>query len=75
MILSSTRVATARLTILDRLVKPKLQLTSGNPSVSPEISELESKLKALTLEELDGSKIRSRVQWLEEGERPTPIFL
>ena len=35
------------------------------------ISELESKLKALTLNELDGSKFRSRVQWLEEGERPT----
>ena len=26
------------------------------------------------MEELDGSKIRSRVQWLEEGERPTRFF-
>ena len=59
---------------MSRIIKLKLQLTSGNPSVSPEISELKSKLKALTLEELDGSKIRSRVQWLEEGERPTRFF-
>ena len=63
-----------RVLLVNRIIKLKLQLISGNPSVSPEISELESKLKALTLEELDGSKIRSRVQWLEEGERPTRFF-
>ena len=33
-----------------------------------------SLIKAPTLEELDGSKIRSRVQLLEEGERPTRFF-
>ena len=48
-----------------------LKLTSGDLSVSSEISELESELKALTLKELDGSKVRSRVQWLEEAERLT----
>ena len=47
---------------------------SGDLSVSSEISELESELKALTLKELGGSKVRSRVQWLEEGERPTRYF-
>ena len=63
-----------RVLLVNRIIKLKRQLTSGNPSVSPEISDLESKLKALTLEKLDGSKIRSRVQWLEEGERPTRFF-
>ena len=63
-----------RVLLVNRIIELKRQLTSGNPSVSPEISELESKLKALTLEKLDGSKIRSRVQWLEEGERPTRFF-
>ena len=33
--------------------------------------DLEDELKALTFKELDGSKVRSPVQWLEEGEKPT----
>ena len=49
-------------------------ITSRDLSASSEISELESELKALTLKELGGSKARSRVQWLEEGERPTHYF-
>lgn len=28
----------------------------------------------LTFKELDGSKLHSRAQWLEEGERPTRYF-
>ena len=63
-----------RVLLVNRIIKLKLQLTYGDSSVSPEISELESKLKAVILDELDGSKIRSRVQWLEEGERPTRVF-
>ena len=49
-------------------------ITSRDLSASSEISELESELKALTLKELDSSKARSRVQWLQEGERPTRYF-
>ena len=33
-----------RVLLVDRIIKLKLQLTSGNPSVSPEIIELESEL-------------------------------
>ena len=33
-----------RVLLVNRIIKLKLQLTSGNPSVSPEIIELESKL-------------------------------
>ena len=60
--------------MVNRISVLKLKLTSGDLSVSSEISELESELKALTLKELDGSKVRSRVQWLEQGERPTRYF-
>ena len=52
-----------------------MRLTSGNPSVSPEISELESKLKALTLEELDSCKTVLEFSGLhEEGERAMRFF-
>ena len=63
-----------RVLLVNRIIDVKLELTSGDFSVSSEISELESELKALTLKKLDGSKVRSRVQWLEEGERPTRYF-
>ena len=64
-----------RVLLVNRIIKLKLQLIYGDSSLSPEISELESKHKALILDELDGSKIRPRVQWLEEGERPTRVFV
>ena len=60
--------------MVNRIIDLKLKLTSGDLSISSEISELESELKALTLKELDGSKVRSRIQWLEEGERTTRYF-
>ena len=63
-----------RVLLVNRIIDLKLKLTSGDFSVSSEISELESELKALTLKKLDGSKVRSRVQWLEDGERPTRYF-
>ena len=47
---------------------------SGDSTVAIEISRLKSELKALISRELEGSKIRSRVQWFEEGERPTRYF-
>ena len=56
-----------RVLLVNRIIDLKLKLTSGDLSVSSEISELESELKALTLKELDGSRVRSRIQWLEEG--------
>ena len=70
----SRELSHERVLLVNRIIDLKLKLTSGDLSVSSEISELESELKALTLKELDGSKVRSRVQWLEEGERPTRYF-
>ena len=39
-----------------------------------EISSLESQLPSLTTLEIEGVKVRSRAQWLEEGEKPSRFF-
>ena len=63
-----------RVFLVNRLVSLKRRLTSGDCTVATEISRLESELKALISRELEGSKVRSRVRWLEDGERPTRYF-
>ena len=63
-----------RVLLVNRLVSLKRRLTSGDSTVAIEMSRLESELKALISRELEGSKIRSRVRWLEDGERPTRYF-
>ena len=60
--------------ITNRLIKSKNQLVSGDSSVKTEICELESLLDSMFVRELSGCKIRSRAQWLEEGEAPTRYF-
>ena len=55
----------------NRNISLKRRLVSVDFSVRYVIGTLECRLKVLTLKELEGSKIRSRVQWLEEGERPS----
>ena len=60
---------------INRLSFLKRQLASENPVVKSEILNLESFLKQLFDRQLEGSKIRSRVQWLEEGETPSKYFL
>ena len=42
--------------------------------MSLEISQVEQDLKSLILADLEGSKIRSRVLLLEEGEKATQFF-
>ena len=63
-----------RVLITNAIIGLKRRLVCGDLSVAPEISRLESELKALTMRVLEGSKIRSRVQWLEEGEKPSRFF-
>ena len=58
-----------RVFFVNRLVSLKRRLTSGDSTVAIEISRLESELKALISRELEGSKVRSRVRWFEDGER------
>ena len=53
----------------------KRRLAAGRAEVKSEIRELETFLKQLFDQQLEGSKIRSRVKWLAEGETPSKFFL
>ena len=69
------QLSSERVLLTNRLIACKQLLVQGDNSLVSEIVTLEAQLKALSLRELDGAKIRSRVQWIEEGERPTRFFL
>ena len=64
-----------RVTITDRLNILKNQLVDGDMSVKSDIVDLEAAYNLLLIKELEGSKIRSRAKWLEDGEAPTSYFL
>ena len=52
----------------------KRRLAAGQAGVKSEIRELETFLKQLFDQQLEGFKLRSRVKWLEEGETPSKFF-
>ena len=54
-----------RIRLVNRIINLKLKLIAGDSLVAREIIDLEDELKVLTFKELDGSKVCSRVQWLE----------
>ena len=60
--------------MINRLNFLKRRLAAGCNSVKTEILELETKLNQLFEQQLEGSKIRSRTKWLEEGETPSRYF-
>ena len=59
----------------NQLIELKQCLVQGDAFLSSEIASLESRVKTLVLNELEGAKIRSKVQWLKDGEKPTRFFL
>ena len=63
-----------RVVITNRLIGCRQRLVQGDDSAAAEIVALDSQLKSLTFRDLEGVKTRSRAQWLEEGEKPTPFF-
>ena len=71
----SSRLHRERVFLTNRLIVLKRRLTDvGDLSVILEISSIESQLSAIVSNSLEGAKIRSRVQWLEQGEKPTRYF-
>ena len=64
-----------RTSLTNRLIRAKNDFAHGNASRSAEIRDLECSLSSLALREAEGAKIRSRVKWFEEGEKPTRYFL
>ena len=63
-----------RVSLTNRLIDLKRQLVQGDSLMSPEIIFVESQLAALSDRISEGVKVRSRAQWLEQGERPTRFF-
>ena len=61
--------------LINHLSLMKRRLAAGYTSIKPVIFELEVSLKQLFDRQLEGSKIRSRAKWLEEGEVPSTYFL
>lgn len=62
------------ISLTNRIINLKHQLVQGFSTVFHEITFLESRLAALTDRALDGVKTHSRVQWLEQGEKPSRYF-
>lgn len=63
-----------RVFLTNRLIELKQRLVQGDTFCSLEIATLQSRLKALILADLEGAKTRSKVQFLEKGEKPTRFF-
>ena len=62
-----------RILLVNRLSFLKRRLAAGC-DVKTEIRHLETLLMQLFDQQLQGSKIRSRVKWIEEGETPSKYF-
>jgi len=60
--------------LTNRLIILKQSLIQGDALASALIASLESQLQALILQDLEGRKIRSKTQWIEEGKRLTGYF-
>ena len=69
-----TKSSHSRVLLTNRLIALKRRLSLGDRYVSLEISQVEQDLKSLILADLEGSKVRSRVLLLEEGEKATQFF-
>ena len=63
-----------KVNIINRLSLLKRRLAACF-DVKTEILDLEVRLNQLFERQLEGSKIRSRAKWLEEGETPSKYFL
>ena len=60
--------------LTNRLIVLKRRFALGNISDTQEVALLEASLRAIFDKELEGSKIRSRARWMEEGEAPSRYF-
>ena len=52
----------------------KRQLVAGNSSARFTIERLESQLNAINIQQQKSAQVRSRSQWIEEGEKPSKYF-
>lgn len=64
----------AKVNATNLLIKAKRDLLAGDDSAKTRIEHLESDLQAINRAQHEAVKIRSRAQWLEEGEKLTKYF-
>ena len=60
-----------RVFLTNKLISLRQRLVGGDNSVVDLIQDVECRLKAIYTKEIEGILVRSRAEWLEEGERPT----
>ena len=71
----SERGTTRSLVFLtNKLIGLCQRLVDGDNSATDLIQDVECRLKAIYTKGIEGIFIRSRAEWLEEGERPTGYF-
>ena len=64
----------SRSVLTKQLIRAKRDFHARVTSDDSTIKYLQNALSALVLQEAEGVKIRSRAQWIEEGEKPTRYF-
>ena len=64
----------SRTLLTKQLIRTKRDFHTGAVSDDSAIKSLQNALSALVLQEAEGAKIRSRPQWIKEGEKPTRYF-
>ena len=60
--------------LTNKLISLRHRLVNGDNSVLDSIQDIECRLKATYTKKIEGILIRSRAEWLEEGERPSRYF-
>ena len=63
-----------RVLLTNKLIRLRHRLVGGDNSVVALIQDVECRLKAIYTKEIEGILVRSRAEWLEEGERPSRYF-
>ena len=63
-----------RVFLTNKLISLRQRLVNGDNFVVDSIQDIEWRLKVIYTKEIEGILVRSRAEWLEEGERPTRYF-
>ena len=63
-----------RVFLTNKLISLRQRLVNGDNFVVDSIQDIECRLKVIYTKEIEGILVRSRAEWLEEGERPTRYF-
>ena len=63
-----------RVFLMNKLISLRQRLVNGDNFVVDSIQDIECRLKVIYTKEIEGILVRSRAEWVEEGERSTRYF-